>query len=187
MDNTLFQGKLVRLAAIDAEAMSKAQVRWRMDSGFYRLYDSDPLRPFTSRQIKEWAEKTLEKLGSELVWFGIRTRAEDRLIGELMIENLQSMHREGWISIGLGEREYWGRGFGTEAMRLALRYAFQELNLHKVALNVFDYNERAVRSYEKAGFRHEGRVKEAVLREGQRWDLLYMGILRQEWEGMQEE
>ena len=161
-------------------------VRWRMDSGFHRLYDADPPRPYTQGQVKEWIEKMLEKQGSEMVWFSIHSLADDRLIGELVLENLQSVHRDGWVAIGLGERDCWGKGYGTEAMRLALRYAFLELNLYRVSLTVFDYNERAIRSYEKAGFRHEGRMREFMLRDGQRWDLVYMGILRQEWEALQE-
>jgi RimJ/RimL family protein N-acetyltransferase len=66
-------------------------------------------------------------------------------------------------------------------MNLILQYAFTELNLRRVTLDVFEYNPRAIRSYEKAGFRHEGRLRGAILREGKRWDMLFMGILREDW------
>jgi RimJ/RimL family protein N-acetyltransferase len=66
-------------------------------------------------------------------------------------------------------------------MQVILRYAFQELNLRRVSLDTFEYNPRAIRSYEKAGFVHEGRVRKFLLREGRRWDMLFMGILREEW------
>ncbi len=66
-------------------------------------------------------------------------------------------------------------------MNLVLRFAFTEINLHRVTLTVFEYNPRAVRSYEKAGFRHEGRIRGALLRDGKRWDMFFMGILRDEW------
>jgi RimJ/RimL family protein N-acetyltransferase len=66
-------------------------------------------------------------------------------------------------------------------MQLILGYAFMELNLHRVSLDVFGYNLRAIRSYEKVGFKLEGRKREMLLREGKRWDLIYMGILRAEW------
>ena len=85
------------------------------------------------------------------------------------------------MGIGLGEREYWGKGYGTDTMRLAVRYAFMELNLNRVTLNVFEYNPRAIRCYEKAGFRHEGRQRQFLNRNGRRWDVLEMGILRDEW------
>jgi len=64
---------------------------------------------------------------------------------------------------------------------VVLRYGFNELNLRRVTLTVFEYNPRAIRSYEKAGFQHEGRVRQALLRDGKRWDMFYMGILRDDW------
>jgi RimJ/RimL family protein N-acetyltransferase len=66
-------------------------------------------------------------------------------------------------------------------MRVALRFGFMELNLQRVTLNVFDYNSRGVRSYEKAGFQVEGRVREFILRDGARHDVIYMGVLRENW------
>ena len=89
------------------------------------------------------------------------------------------------MAIALGERSYWGKGFGTDAMQIMLRYAFCELNLRSVGLIVFEYNPRAIRSYEKIGFVHEGRIRGAILREGKRWDFLYMGLLREEWSARQ--
>jgi RimJ/RimL family protein N-acetyltransferase len=66
-------------------------------------------------------------------------------------------------------------------MKVILRYAFTEVNLQRVSLTVFEYNPRAVRSYEKTGFRHEGRFRQFLNRENRRWDMLFMGILRDEW------
>ncbi len=91
------------------------------------------------------------------------------------------------MGIGLGERKYWSKGYGTDAMRIILRYAFTELNLHRVSLDTFEYNPRAIRSYEKAGFKIEGRVRQLLNREGRRWDVIYMGILREEWEKIRDE
>jgi RimJ/RimL family protein N-acetyltransferase len=91
------------------------------------------------------------------------------------------MGRTAFVGIGIGERAYWGKGYGTDAMKVALRFAFTEINLERVTLNVFEYNPRAIRSYEKAGFKHEGRMRGALLKDGRRWDMIYMGILREEW------
>ena len=89
------------------------------------------------------------------------------------------------MGIGIGERDCWGKGYGTDAMRVVLRFAFVELNLHRVGLNVFEYNPRAIRSYEKAGFVEEGRLRGFLHRNNRRWDLIFMGILRDEWERTQ--
>jgi RimJ/RimL family protein N-acetyltransferase len=85
------------------------------------------------------------------------------------------------VGLSIGKREDWGQGYGTEMMRLLLQFAFMEINLRRVTLAVFDYNPRAIRAYEKAGFRHEGRIRQFLHKEGQRWDMLFMGVLREEW------
>jgi RimJ/RimL family protein N-acetyltransferase len=89
--------------------------------------------------------------------------------------------RTAWTSIGIGSPENWGKGYGTEAMSLLAAYAFETVNLNRVNLNVFGYNERAFRSYLKCGFKEEGRVRQILLRNNQRWDMIYMGLLREEW------
>ena len=86
-----------------------------------------------------------------------------------------------FVGLGIGETEYWSKGYGTDVMNVLLRFAFTEVNLQRLTLTVFEYNTRAIRSYEKAGFHHEGRKHLALHREGKRWNELYMGILRQEW------
>ena len=106
---------------------------------------------------------------------------DDRLIGYIGLEGDIFPHGEAFVGIGIGERELWGKGYGTDAMKVILRYAFQELNLRRVSLDTFEYNPRAIRSYEKAGFVHEGRAEDFLYREGRRWDLIFMGILREEW------
>lgn len=180
MDAPLFRGERVRLVALDPEADAEAFARWSRDSEYLRLFDSIPARPESARQLARNLEAWLAPEATFL--FTIRTLADDRLIGLIEIEGIRWPHGEGGLSIGLGEREYWGRGYGAEALRLILRFAFGELNLHRVSLDVFEYNPRAIRAYEKAGFVVEGRARQYLHRDGRRWDLIYMGILREEWE-----
>ena len=104
------------------------------------------------------------------------------MIGFIELDGFNWPAREVWVGIGIGDREFQGRGYGTDAMRLVLRFAFLELNLNRVSLTVFEYNQRGIRSYEKAGFKEEGREREALERDGKRWDMLFMGILREDWE-----
>lgn len=179
LENNLLTGKLVRLAAIDPEKTSAAWAKWGLNSEYLRLSDVDPAIIHSPKAVREWIEKHLEDwLTYE---FEIRTIDGDQAIGSIGLDEKIKVHGESFVGIGIGEPEFWGRGYGTEAMQLILTYAFMELNLHRVSLDVFDYNPRAIHSYEKAGFKHEGRQRGVLLREGKRWDLIFMGILREEW------
>ena len=145
----------------------------------------DPARRGSVKSIQKWLEEDLESEKCQA--FAIRTLDGDRIIGEIGLDGVRWTHGDCFVGIGLGEREFWGKGYGTDAMKIILRYAFSELNLQRVTLNVFEYNQRGVRSYEKAGFVHEGREREVLLREGRRWDVHYMGILREDWLKLEQE
>ena len=177
----LFQGKLVRLAGLDPEEMGKSFSKWSRDSEYARLLDSNPSRLHSARANKDWLEKRIQEDQVNTYWFAIRALEDDRLLGEADLAVINWGSRDAFVGIGIGEREFWGKGYGTDAMQLILRYAFTELNLRRVSLNVFEFNERAIRSYEKVGFRLEGQERQVVQREGRRWDMIDMGILREEW------
>jgi len=174
-------GERVRLSVENPEVMASCFYRWNQDTGWERLLDSDPPRLFSEKKWKEWLEKDLEK-GGDNFFFAIRKLDGDEVIGFIALFDTHHQHGDTLVAIALGERNSWGNGYGTDAMRIMLRYAFNELNLNRMGLIVFDYNTRAIRSYEKVGFVHEGRVRGAMLRDGERWDFLYMGILKEEWQ-----
>ncbi len=179
------QGKLVRLGAFDMKRDVESFAQWSTDSEYLLLMDADPARPWSARHVREEIEKT-ELKESELL-FAIRTLADDRAIGSIGLDGIQWENASAWAGIGIGDREYWDKGYGTDAMQVLLHYAFTELGLYRVSLDVFEYNPRAIRSYEKAGFVVEGRCRQFLHREGRRWDLIYMAILRPEWEKMHNE
>lgn len=179
--NNILKGKLVQLAAVDAEEVSKHFEDWNRDAEYKRLLDTDPPRLNSAKAVKEWLEKELDKIGNTMYWFTIRTLADDQLLGDINLEVTRWNARDAFVGLGIGPRDFWGKGYGTEAMNLILRYAFTELNLYRVTLDVFEYNQRAIRSYEKVGFHHEGRQRGMLQREGRRWDMFFMGILREEW------
>ena len=181
----LFHGSLVRLTAEEPAVTASAFSRWGRNTTYHRLLNTDPQRLFSSKSIEKELEKESEKMAQgglpEGFFFDIRALPEDRHIGFVGLWGPEWTHGDIVVSIGLGEPEYWGKGYGTEAMQLALRYAFTELNLHRVTLYVFDYNTRAIRSYEKAGFQFEGRIKGLIVRDGQRTDVTCMGVLHDDW------
>ena len=183
--NDLFRGTLIRLTAEEPALRASAESRWSRNTAYHRLLDTDPQSLYSPKGAEKWWEKEIEKAAQgglpEGFFFNIRTLPDEKLVGFVVLWGLEWTHGEATVSIALGEPEYWGKGLGTEAMSLVLRYAFTELNLHRVTLWVFEYNPRAIRSYEKAGFLKEGVVRALVSREGQRHDVHIMGILRDEW------
>ncbi len=181
MSKDIFTGKLVRLVAVDLENDPKLFAEWAQDSEFQRLWDSEVALRYNPAQVKTFIEDALGKAHM----FMIERLEDGRKIGEVEIAGFNWTVGNGWVGIGIGERDLWGMGYGTDAMRILLRYAFEELNLKRVTLNVFDVNPRGIASYEKVGFRHEGVIPGGLLIAGKRRDIVYMGILRREWEALQ--
>ncbi len=174
---SLFRGKLVRLAAHEPGDIAVI-AGWTTHSEYMRLIDTDPARPFTLDQVGERYGVS----DTYSYYFGLRTLRDDRLIGFVSINSIEWSNGAGKLSMGIGDPADWGHGYGSDALRLVLRYVFTELSLHRLGLDVIASNTRAVRLYERAGFQREGRVREAVYRDGSREDLLLMGILRSDWE-----
>jgi RimJ/RimL family protein N-acetyltransferase len=184
MNGNLFRGELVRLTAEEPELLGKAVWNWDRDSEFRRLLDDEPPCLWSAKKIQSWFEKDTEEQPEKSFFFLIRTLQDDRLIGFVGLWVDEWSRGEAEVGIGIGDRESWGKGFGTDAMQAILRYGFTELNLNRITLEVFDYNARAIRSYEKAGFTLEGRVRKALYRDGSRADFVFMGILREEWQAL---
>jgi len=180
--NNIFQGTLVALAVDDPQVLAGAFTRWNRNAEFRRLLDDEPAILLSEKKIKDWLDKENSEESPNNFFFQIHDAENDRLIGFVGLQLVLWNHGDAWVGIGIGESDYWGKGYGTEAMKLILRYAFTELNLHRVTLGVFSYNPRAIRSYEKAGFKVEGRLRGEINRQGERHDILLMGILRREWE-----
>jgi RimJ/RimL family protein N-acetyltransferase len=179
-DENWLAGRRLRLAALrkdDAATMAA----WTEDIGYLRLEDTSTAIPLSA----ERAEEEIESLhnGFDALAFGLRTLDDDRLIGSIGFFDIEWANRVAWLGMGIGDRAYWGQGYGSEALSLALRYAFCELNLHRLSLSVIAYNARAIALYEKAGFRREGVFREYGERDGRRYDLILYGLLRTEWAG----
>lgn len=177
-----FEGKVTRLAIFDSEQDVKCWARWNQDSEYQQLQGSGPASLWPVKNIKDWMEKHFEEYYS----FSIHTLAGDQIIGNIELSEIDWVAGNAWVGIGIGEREYWGKGYGSDAMNVLLRFAFNSLNLKRISLNVFEYNERAIKSYFKVGFKEEGRMRRWMQRSGQRYDLVFMGILREEWEEHQQ-
>ncbi|NIN67136.1 MAG: GNAT family N-acetyltransferase [Anaerolineae bacterium] len=168
-------GEQTRLRAIEREDIP-IFVRWLNDPEVRQYLEM--YLPMSVAEEEQWFEAQLKDDTSRI--FGIETE-EGRLIGNIGLHNLDWKNRNALLGIVIAEREYWGRGYGTDAVTTLLDFAFNEMNLHRVSLSVYEFNERAVRCHEKCGFRHEGRAREALFRDGSYHDHFLMAILREEF------
>ena len=153
--------------------------RWYRDPELGRLTRYS-LRQMSIEEIDRFFHTRL--MSPEQVGYAIVIRETGQLIGSTTFSNLDPDNGSALFHISIGASDLWGEGYGTEATELMLWLAFERIGLHRVALSVFGFNSRAIRSYEKAGFTLEGRHREAILRDGGRWDELTMGILASEWQ-----
>jgi RimJ/RimL family protein N-acetyltransferase len=156
----------------------RAFQRWYADPDVVRLtrYQDGPMR---RDEIDRFF--AARALGPDSLSMAIHVRESDRLIGTSALSQLDADNGSALFHITIGEKDAWGSGYGTEATRLMVDHAFVALGLHRVALTVFAFNERAVRSYRSVGFVVEGRAREAIWREGRWWDEISMSILDSEW------
>ncbi|MFN8374195.1 MAG: GNAT family protein [Anaerolineae bacterium] len=173
----LLVGERVRLTAIRPED-SAVVTRWYEDGEFARLLDATPAYPRAESQVSRYL---LEESGKEVFIFAIRRTDDERFMGFIDLSGILWTQGVAWLGIGIGP-EFQGQGYGGEALQLVLAFAFRELNLHRIQLTVFAYNERATALYEKLGFVREGVFREALNRDGQRFDMLLYGMLRHEWQ-----
>jgi len=176
--SNLLSGQKVRLTALNKEDLPTYQ-RWFSNTEFLRLLSSDPAMPKTLENETDWYESASKS--KDNYNFGIRALDDNRLLGNCSIFDMSHNSHNGIVGIFIGEPSEWGKGFGADAMNVLVRFAFMDLNLHRLELNVFSYNSRAIKSYEKVGFVREGVLRETLYRDGIYHDIHVMGILRREW------
>jgi len=175
----MIQGQRTRLRAIEREDLPTF-VRWFNDPEvrqYLAMY-----MPMSMAEEEKWFERQLEDQDSQI--FAIET-GDGVHIGNCGLHDFDWKNRRAALGIAIGEKEYWGKGYGSDAVRTLLGFAFGEMNLHRIQLEVHDFNSRAIRCYEKCGFKLEGRQREALFRNGSYHDSLIMGILRKEFKAGQ--
>lgn len=139
--------------------------------------------PLSQAHEEAWFENMLKKPAEEQPFsIEIRDGENWRLIGNCGFFDIDWQARSSEVGIFIGDKSCWNQGYGTEVMRLLLKVGFETLNLNRIFLRVFAGNLGAIRAYEKAGFVHEGRFRQAVFREGKYHDVLFMSVLRAEWQ-----
>ena len=122
----------------------------------------------------------LEKISKEHT-YSIIDNGTNELIGNCGFTDIDHINQTGEVGIFIGDKKYWDKGYGTEALSLLLDYGFNALNFHNISLRVYSFNERAIKSYEKIGFKIMGKKREALLRGKERHDIIFMDILYNEF------
>jgi RimJ/RimL family protein N-acetyltransferase len=153
-------------------------LRWYQDPEVARLtrYQDGPMR---REEIERFF--SVRAMGPESMAMGIHIRATGRLIGSCAFSQVDGDNGSALFHITIGEHDAWGQGYGSAATGMMVDHAFGSLGLHRVALSVFAFNERAIRAYLRVGFVIEGRSREAIWRDGRWWDEIHMSVLEPDW------
>ncbi|WP_251859954.1 GNAT family protein [Clostridium sp. Marseille-Q2269] len=177
----LLNGKELKLTAIEKEDIETI-ASWYRDVNFLRYYDMVSAFPKNKEQVENIIKDAYKTQCGYI--FAIRNIKDDKIIGVTGLEDILWNNGTAIFYIGFGAEEARGKGYGSQVMELILDFAFKELNLHRIHLTVLEYNHRAIRLYEKMGFKREGVYREFIHRDGKRYDLYMYGILRREWESL---
>jgi RimJ/RimL family protein N-acetyltransferase len=179
----LFEGPDIRFGPIDHEKDPEIEARWTHDSDFMRLMDTAPARPMSAAMVKKQYEKLEKEMeeGKNQFYFAIRAREDDRLIGKALVYWIEWANGHGFVRLGIGSAQDRGKGYGSQALKMLLRFAFAELNLFRLTAFVPEYNTVAIGLLEKHGFIQEVRRRQTLERDGRRWDLFAYGLLNEEW------
>ncbi len=183
IDKQLFEGKLIRLAPIDHDKDPEVESRWTHDLTLMRSLGLYPAIPLSVAQMKrryEAIEKEVDE-SKKLFHFMIHSKQDDRLLGFVRIEWIEWTHGNANLKLAIGDKAERGNGCGSDAMELILYFAFNELNLYRLSALVGEDNSGALRFFKRFGFIEEVHRRQALLRDGQTYDLIHLGLLREEW------
>lgn len=183
LQTQLFEEKDVVFGAIDYETHPAVESKWTHDAEFMRLLEIKPIRPLSAEMVKKSYEAIEKEMDEDknLYYFTIQTRGSNQFIGKALIEWIDWTHGNGFLRLGIGEAEYRNKGYGSQALKMLLRFAFNELNLYRVTAVVPAYNEGAMRLFQKFNFVEEIRRRKAIQRDAEVWDLVSFGLLNAEW------
>jgi RimJ/RimL family protein N-acetyltransferase len=178
----LLVGELVRLRALDDRDLPHLE-RWWVEPE-WQVFQQQTVRPQPGGSTEELFRRWSTNESGTGVGFSIETLASGEFVGHMTLWGASLPSRSGTLGIIIGPTHV-GQGYGTDAVRVAARYGFRSMGLHRIGLTVAAFNTRGRRAYEKAGFQVEGVRREAAFLDGDYVDEVLMGLLRQDWEAQQ--
>lgn len=177
----LFEGEKIRFTAFNADKDAEVFSQWTHDPEYMRMLSTDPARPLAPFHIKKRFEEMEKEARHEFYYFVIHAKSDDRAIGFAYLHWIEWNHGNAHFDMGIGASDARHQGFGSEALQMLLRYAFEELNLYRLTAQTMEYNTVAQNFLLKHGFQLEVTRREAIYRDGRYWNALTYGILADEW------
>ena len=175
----MYNGDLVKLRAYKEDDVERA-VEFINDEEVKKLLDSNIPFPMTKWQEEEWVKS--RKAETNFTYdFAIEDLDTGKYIGGCSINECNLKNRNCTIGIMIGDKNCWGKGYGSDALKVLIKFIFEEVNMDKIKLNVFSFNKRAISCYKKVGFKEEGLLKREIYRNGRYYDEVPMALFKEDW------
>lgn len=173
------EGKRIRFTPLDVANIYR-HFEWNNDAELNRLDSEVPYEEETFGQFKQRFETMAFHPTPHARDFEIHA-SDGTLIGVAYVGHINELNRNCLVSLTIGDRAYWGQGYGRESLALLLEYCFEKLNMHRVSTETFEYNEAWRSLVEDIGFTHEGTERDYLFRDGEFWDKEVYGLLEDEY------
>ncbi len=177
----MYTGKKIRLREYREEDIELA-LSYINDAEVKKLLMPGVPYPLTLEDEYKWFQNI--SAFHDTYNFAIETLEDEKYIGGCGINRLDWKNKVATVGIFIGDKDYWGKGYGTDAMKVLMKFIFEQMNINKIKLHVYAFNERAIKSYKKCGFTVEGVLRQELYRDGKYHDEYVMGILRDEYKKM---
>ncbi|KPL08481.1 hypothetical protein AMJ86_00475 [bacterium SM23_57] len=176
----MYKGKQVTLRAVEQDDIPEILHHFN-DLEVRRFLHM--ITPVSTEEEEKWIQEiTRQRKAGTNFLFAIELQKPKQFLGVCGLNSVDWIHRSAELGIAISNKKYWGKGLGTEAIHLLVQFGFNNLNLHRIYLTVFEDNLRAQRVYEKVGFTKTGRQRETIHRLGRYFDLFSMDLLANEYQ-----
>lgn len=179
----MFEGEKVRLRSVELTDLDAIMENW--NNLKLRRFLHEP-RPFSREEEKEWIRSTWEQRRRGFSYqFAVELKEDKEFLGTAGLFSFNQVSRSAELGIAIHAEKNWSKGYGTDTMRVLLEFGFNYLNLNSIRLRVNDFNIRGIKTYKKVGFTEVGKLRQANFVEGKYNDMVFMDILKEEWENSQ--
>lgn len=157
--------------------------KWSNDPVLLYYDDDEPIgnELIPIENTKKYIEKIMNDNDESIIRFGIHKKRDNSLIGFCMIAFIDDYNKSCKMGITIGEENEWGKGYGKEVVNEVIRYCFEKLNLNRVGVEIYAFNDRSIKLFESLGFVKEGVIRELVYKKGKFHNEYIYGLLKSEW------